>query len=266
MPSPVSCESQGAHRRRGRDRDRRARAPQSRPYIRPCARSGDRLFEPPPPWRGGGDRHGAGLPLLGATRPLRPGHSRRGSRRICARRALPSIARRYPGDLPDAAAAPRHHAPGQEGAWPASSPSSWCAASARPSSPAMCRMRRSWLSSRRNSPGDDRHHEHREIFRPAVPRKRGGRAARTGQDGLRGAIDLHHKDGAVVKQDRDMLGGILDLSELEVSDVMVHRTKMTMVDAATKQDEIIEGSAEERPQPRCRSGRTGPTTSSASCM
>ena len=36
-----------------------------------------------------------------------------------------------------------------------------------------------------------------------------------------------------------MLGGILDLSELEVFDVMVHRTKMTTVDAAMRQDEII---------------------------
>jgi Mg2+/Co2+ transporter CorB len=61
----------------------------------------------------------------------------------------------------------------------------------------------------------------------------------TAQEELRGAIDLHHKQGAFVKKDRDMLGGILDLSELEVFDVMVHRTKMTTVDAAMKQDEII---------------------------
>ena len=59
------------------------------------------------------------------------------------------------------------------------------------------------------------------------------------QEELRGAIDQHLKEGAVVKKDRDMLGGVLDLSELEVFDVMVHRTKMTMVDAAMKQDEII---------------------------
>jgi Mg2+/Co2+ transporter CorB len=30
-------------------------------------------------------------------------------------------------------------------------------------------------------------------------------------DELRGAIDLHLKEGTVVKKDRDMLGGILDL-------------------------------------------------------
>jgi Mg2+/Co2+ transporter CorB len=61
----------------------------------------------------------------------------------------------------------------------------------------------------------------------------------TAQEELRGAIDLHHKEGAFVKKDRDMLGGILDLSELEVFDVMVHRTKMTTIDAAMPQDQII---------------------------
>ena len=61
----------------------------------------------------------------------------------------------------------------------------------------------------------------------------------TAQEELRGAIDLHHKEGAVVKKDRDMLGGILDLSELEVFDVMVHRTKMTSIDASMPQDQII---------------------------
>ena len=53
---------------------------------------------------------------------------------------------------------------------------------------------------------------------------------------IRGAIDLHHQEGLVVKADRDMLGGILDLKELEVSDIMVHRTKMQAVNA----DEPIE--------------------------
>jgi Mg2+/Co2+ transporter CorB len=61
----------------------------------------------------------------------------------------------------------------------------------------------------------------------------------TAQEELRGAIDLHLKEGAVVKNDHDMLGGILDLSQLEVFDVMVHRTKMTSVDVAMRQEEII---------------------------
>ena len=58
---------------------------------------------------------------------------------------------------------------------------------------------------------------------------------------MRGAIDQHLKGDAAGKQDLAMLGGILDLSELEVSDVMVHRTKMTMFDVATPQKEVIAG-------------------------
>ena len=48
---------------------------------------------------------------------------------------------------------------------------------------------------------------------------------------LRGAIDLHHREGDMIKKDRDMLGGLLDLKNLQVQDVMVHRTKMIVVDA-----------------------------------
>jgi Mg2+/Co2+ transporter CorB len=58
-------------------------------------------------------------------------------------------------------------------------------------------------------------------------------------DELRGAIELHHKEGAVVKKDRDMLGGILDLKDLEVADIMVHRTKMTTIDATEPAADIV---------------------------
>ncbi len=58
-------------------------------------------------------------------------------------------------------------------------------------------------------------------------------------DELRGAINLHHQEGGFVKRDRDMLGGILDLSDLEVGDVMVHRKNMTMIDASEPNAEII---------------------------
>ncbi|CAN5398780.1 HlyC/CorC family transporter [soil metagenome] len=58
-------------------------------------------------------------------------------------------------------------------------------------------------------------------------------------DELRGAIALSHREGAVVKKDRDMLGGVLDLKELELADVMIHRTKMTIVDVDSPPSEII---------------------------
>ena len=56
---------------------------------------------------------------------------------------------------------------------------------------------------------------------------------------LRGAINLHHHEGGVVKIDRDMLGGILDLRDLEVSDIMVHRKNIAMIDASQTNAEIV---------------------------
>jgi len=56
---------------------------------------------------------------------------------------------------------------------------------------------------------------------------------------LRGAINLHHREGGVIKRDRDMLGGILDLADLDVSDIMVHRKNMTMLDASSSNEEIV---------------------------
>jgi len=56
---------------------------------------------------------------------------------------------------------------------------------------------------------------------------------------LRGAINLHHLEGSVIKDDRDMLSGLLNLRDMEVSDVMVHRTKMLMVDVAQPAGKII---------------------------
>lgn len=59
-------------------------------------------------------------------------------------------------------------------------------------------------------------------------------------DELRGAINLHLKEGTVIKKDRDMLGGILDLKDLEVVDIMVHRTKMKTIDGSDPITAIIQ--------------------------
>ena len=52
-----------------------------------------------------------------------------------------------------------------------------------------------------------------------------------GHDELKSAVDFLHKEGGVGRADRDMFGGLLDLKDLNVSDVMVHRTKMVAVSA-----------------------------------
>jgi len=62
----------------------------------------------------------------------------------------------------------------------------------------------------------------------------------TPREELRGAVDLMHRAGAVEKLDRDMMGGLLDLRELLVSDVMIHRTKMVMLDADEPPREVVD--------------------------
>ena len=55
---------------------------------------------------------------------------------------------------------------------------------------------------------------------------------------LRGTVAVLHREGGVVKQDRDRMGGLLDLHELEVSDIMVHRTNMRMINGDESPDQI----------------------------
>lgn len=57
---------------------------------------------------------------------------------------------------------------------------------------------------------------------------------------IRGAIELRTLEGGVARHDAHMLGGVLDLGELEVSDIMIHRTKMAMFNAADAPQDIID--------------------------
>lgn len=61
----------------------------------------------------------------------------------------------------------------------------------------------------------------------------------TAHEELRGALDLLHREGSVIKADRDRLGGLLDLEELEVSDVMKHRTVMRAINADDAPEAIV---------------------------
>ena len=56
---------------------------------------------------------------------------------------------------------------------------------------------------------------------------------------LRGHVDYQHAEGGLPKSERDRLGGILDLADLEVSDVMVHRTRMRMLNAEDPPETIV---------------------------
>ena len=67
-----------------------------------------------------------------------------------------------------------------------------------------------------------------------------GDLALSSEQELRGAIDLHTRDGTLVKQERDMLGSILDLEDVEVREIMIHRGGMTVIDADEPPSRIVE--------------------------
>ena len=57
---------------------------------------------------------------------------------------------------------------------------------------------------------------------------------------IRGAVEYHHSEGLVEGRDRRMLGGVLDLSEMDVSEIMVHRKSVHMLDATLPPRKMIE--------------------------
>lgn len=66
-----------------------------------------------------------------------------------------------------------------------------------------------------------------------------GQPVLTAQEEIRGAIELHHQEGGVEREHRDMIGGILDLADLQISDVMVHRKNMEMLDGGASVEDIL---------------------------
>lgn len=79
----------------------------------------------------------------------------------------------------------------------------------------------------------------RTLLRPFGIRVGENQSILSAHEELRGAVDYLHSEGGVEKRDRDMFGGILDLRELEVSDVMVHRTKMLTINADDPPEAIV---------------------------
>jgi Mg2+/Co2+ transporter CorB len=66
-----------------------------------------------------------------------------------------------------------------------------------------------------------------------------GRTMLSPYDELRSTVDILHQEGNVERSARDMFGGVLELTIMHVSDVMVHRTKMRAVDADLPPHQII---------------------------
>jgi len=69
----------------------------------------------------------------------------------------------------------------------------------------------------------------------------GARNVLSFREEVRGAIELQKEHGGTqVARDLFMLGGVLDLRDLTVGDVMVHRTAMKTIDISRKPSEILE--------------------------
>lgn len=67
----------------------------------------------------------------------------------------------------------------------------------------------------------------------------GGKGLVSAADVLRGAIELHHEQGEMIKQEKDMLGSILDLSDVAVREIMIHRRNVVMIDVSLPTSEIL---------------------------
>ena len=56
---------------------------------------------------------------------------------------------------------------------------------------------------------------------------------------IRGAVEYHHAEGAMETSSRWMLGGVLDLSDMDVSQIMVHRRHIAMIDADLSPRDLV---------------------------
>ncbi len=57
---------------------------------------------------------------------------------------------------------------------------------------------------------------------------------------IAGALQLGHSEGVVQKEDRDRILGALDLGDRTVEEIMLHRSGIEMIDAASKPEQILQ--------------------------
>lgn len=76
----------------------------------------------------------------------------------------------------------------------------------------------------------------REDAQPVIP----------AHEEIRGTVHLHHAEGAVEREHRDMISGVLNLRELSVSDIMTHRKNMVTVDASLPPRQLFDAVLEAR--------------------
>ncbi len=59
-------------------------------------------------------------------------------------------------------------------------------------------------------------------------------------DELKGAIDLHHEEGQMEKEARDIIRGALELDDIDVEEIMIHRKNIEMMDIAMPNRAMVE--------------------------
>ena len=57
---------------------------------------------------------------------------------------------------------------------------------------------------------------------------------------IRSTVDLHSKEGSIVKHERDMIGSILDLSDVALDEIMIHRKNMELINTENTTSEIVD--------------------------
>ncbi len=58
-------------------------------------------------------------------------------------------------------------------------------------------------------------------------------------DEIRGTIELKHKEGSMFKYDKDMIGSILDLGEVEIGNIVIHRKNIESINVDQDIADII---------------------------
>lgn len=57
---------------------------------------------------------------------------------------------------------------------------------------------------------------------------------------IRSTVDLHSREGRIIKRERDMIGSILDLADVDLEEIMIHRKNMELIDADNTTPEIVD--------------------------
>jgi Mg2+/Co2+ transporter CorB len=61
---------------------------------------------------------------------------------------------------------------------------------------------------------------------------------------IRDTIDLKHQEGSIFKYDKDLIDGVLDLSDTEISEIMVHRKEIESINIELPITEIVKQALE----------------------